>query len=190
MLRSPSALRATRRASREDLCRRRRRLAPGATARRPSWSSAVPGVLWVFAIGRESGRPKERVPITPFPIVGIANSTRHGVVQPAEWEASLQGLTMSPPEIYLWYRPGRMTMRTAKLFRNGRSQAVRLPMEFRFDGEEVLVKRVGSAVVLLPMSSTWDVLLDSLALFSEDFMDGRVQPEVEHREGLGDAPDA
>ncbi len=81
-------------------------------------------------------------------------------------------------------------MKTAKLFRNGRSQAVRLPKEFRFEGEEVLVNRVGDAVVLLPMSSSWDVLVESLRLFSEDFMAERRQPEVEHREGLSDAPDA
>ncbi len=81
-------------------------------------------------------------------------------------------------------------MRTAKLFRNGRSQAVRLPREFRFDGDEVLVHRVGSAVVLLPVSSTWDVLVDSLAGFSDDFMTERQQPAVEHRQGLGDAADA
>ena len=37
-------------------------------------------------------------------------------------------------------------MRTAKLFRNGQSQAVRLPKEFRFDGDEVWIKRVGNGV--------------------------------------------
>lgn len=38
-------------------------------------------------------------------------------------------------------------METAKLFTNGRSQAVRLPKEFRFEGDEVFIKRVGDAVV-------------------------------------------
>ncbi len=42
-------------------------------------------------------------------------------------------------------------MATAKLFRNGRSQAVRLPKEFRFEGEEVSVRRQGDAVILEPM---------------------------------------
>ncbi len=42
-------------------------------------------------------------------------------------------------------------MATAKLFRNGRSQAVRLPKEFRFEGEEVSVRREGDAVILEPM---------------------------------------
>ena len=42
-------------------------------------------------------------------------------------------------------------MATAKLFMNGRSQAVRLPREFRFEGEEVSVRRDGDAVILEPM---------------------------------------
>ena len=41
-------------------------------------------------------------------------------------------------------------MKTAKLFRNGQSQAVRLPKEFRFEGEFVYIKRSGNAIVLLP----------------------------------------
>jgi antitoxin VapB len=41
-------------------------------------------------------------------------------------------------------------MQTARLFINGNSQAVRLPKEFRFEGDEVVIKKVGSAVVLLP----------------------------------------
>lgn len=47
-------------------------------------------------------------------------------------------------------------MATAKLFRNGRSQAVRLPKEFRFEGHEVSVRREGDAVVLEPLKArTW-----------------------------------
>ena len=65
---------------------------------------------------------------------------------------------------------------TARLFKNGRSQAVRLPKEFRFDGDRVYVKRVGNAVVLLPYDDSWDGLFESLGQFSEDFMDGRDQP--------------
>ena len=72
-------------------------------------------------------------------------------------------------------------METAKLFRNGRSQAVRLPKEFRFEGDEVYVKRVGNAVVLLPHQGSWRGLFGSLELFSEDFMESRDQP-VRHEE--------
>lgn len=67
-------------------------------------------------------------------------------------------------------------METAKLFRNGRSQAVRLPKEFRFEGDEVYVKRVGNAVVLLPHQDSWRGLFESLELFSGDFMESRDQP--------------
>ena len=49
-------------------------------------------------------------------------------------------------------------MMTAKLFENGRSQAVRLPKECRFSGDEVSVSKVGDAVILLPKNNRW--LLD------------------------------
>ncbi len=67
-------------------------------------------------------------------------------------------------------------MKTAKLFRNGESQAVRLPKEFRFDGQEVFIKRVGDAVVLLPKSRSWASLVESLDKFPADFMSERDQP--------------
>jgi antitoxin VapB len=70
-------------------------------------------------------------------------------------------------------------LQTAKLFMNGRSQAVRLPKGFRFEGEEVFVKRVGSAVVLLPREHSWETLYGSLGAFSEDFMEERGQPSSE-----------
>lgn len=64
----------------------------------------------------------------------------------------------------------------AKLFMNGRSQAVRLPKGFRFEGDEVLVKRVGDAVVLLPPGGSWGALREGLSMFSEDYMQERAQP--------------
>ena len=70
-------------------------------------------------------------------------------------------------------------METAKLFMNGRSQAVRLPKGFRFEGEEVFVKKVGNAVVLLPRRDSWETLYESLEAFSEDFMEERGQPTGE-----------
>jgi antitoxin VapB len=60
-------------------------------------------------------------------------------------------------------------MKTAKLFRNGQSQAVRLPKEFRFEGEQVFIQRAGNAVVLLPIDAPFQTLFDSLSLFTEDF---------------------
>ncbi len=73
-------------------------------------------------------------------------------------------------------------MERAKLFQSGRSQAVRLPKEFRFTGVEVYVKRVGKAVVLLPVDDAWDSLAQSLDLFSDDYMSERVQPSDQQRE--------
>jgi antitoxin VapB len=76
-------------------------------------------------------------------------------------------------------------MKTAKLFRNGESQAVRLPKEFRFAGSEVLIQRVGDAVVLLPKARSWNTLLGSLEKFPADFMADRDQPrEPDVREQL------
>ena len=71
------------------------------------------------------------------------------------------------------------------MFKNGDSQAVRLPKEFRFTGDEVLIKRVGDAVVLLPKAKSWDALIESLEKFAPDFMSDREQPgEAELRDSL------
>ena len=75
-------------------------------------------------------------------------------------------------------------MRTVKLFKNGRSQAVRLPKEFRFEGDFVYVKRSGKAVVLLPAKGIWSALVESLDKFSDDFMAERDQPKAQKREAL------
>lgn len=75
-------------------------------------------------------------------------------------------------------------MRIAKLFQNGQSQAVRLPKEFRFRGEQVFIKKQGNAVVLLPMKNPWQSLFDSLHKFSKDFMTVRGQPETQEREDI------
>lgn len=76
-------------------------------------------------------------------------------------------------------------MKTAKLFKNGDSQAVRLPKEFRLAGDEVFIKRMGNAIVLLPKSQSWDTLIASLSKFSDDFMTDREQPPQQHREPFG-----
>ena len=73
-------------------------------------------------------------------------------------------------------------MQTAKLFRNGKSQAVRLPKEFRFNGDQVYLKQVGDAVILLPYDTPWQTMVDSLSLFSADFMQERSQPPDQERE--------
>lgn len=75
-------------------------------------------------------------------------------------------------------------MKTAKLFRNGQSQAVRLPKEFRFDGEEVYIKKTGNVVMLIPTQQSWDSLLGSLDKFTPDFMEDRNQPGQQEREDV------
>jgi len=73
-------------------------------------------------------------------------------------------------------------MRTAKLFQNGRSQAVRLPKEFNFTGDEIFIQKVGDSVILFPKNKTWETFLNGLSRFSDDFMaDGREQPELKER---------
>lgn len=77
-------------------------------------------------------------------------------------------------------------MKTAKIFQNGQSQAVRLPKEFRFNGKEVYVKRLGNAVVLLPKDDWWAPMLKHAGKFTDDFMNERDQGVVENREDLFD----
>jgi len=73
-------------------------------------------------------------------------------------------------------------MKTAKLFQNGQSQAVRLPKEFRFEDDHVFVKKSGNIVVLIPAKNSWDTLIQSLDKFSDDFMVERKQPKMQKRE--------
>lgn len=74
-------------------------------------------------------------------------------------------------------------MKKAKLFQNGQSQAVRLPKDCRFTGHEVYIKKVGGVVMLIPIDKPWQPLADSLALFSDDFLPDRNQPnEPDKRE--------
>ncbi len=76
-------------------------------------------------------------------------------------------------------------MKTAKIFKNGQSQAVRLPKEFRLEGDECYVKRVGNAIMLIPKQNSWQPLIDAVKRFSNDFMTERDQPiEQQEREDL------
>jgi antitoxin VapB len=76
----------------------------------------------------------------------------------------------------------RRRMKTARIFRSGNSQAVRLPKEFHLEGAEVYIKRVGPGVLLMPKGDPWASLSDSLDKFSEDFLEKRVQPPLETRQ--------
>jgi antitoxin VapB len=72
-------------------------------------------------------------------------------------------------------------MKTAKIFRNGQSQAVRLPKEFRFRDDHVYVKKWGNVVLLIPTRDSWDSLAASLSKFTDDFLAEREQPPVQKR---------
>ena len=75
--------------------------------------------------------------------------------------------------------------RTARLFWSGRSQAVRLPKEFRMEGAEVRIRRQGAAVILEPLASNWAWLDAIVSDFSDDFFAaGRSQPEHSLRTDL------
>lgn len=70
-------------------------------------------------------------------------------------------------------------MTTAKLFMNGRSQAVRLPREYRFDDQdEVLIKRMGDMIVLIPKSKWEEVYRDGIRSFPDGF-------KIEREDALG-----
>lgn len=76
-------------------------------------------------------------------------------------------------------------MDIAKLFPNGKSQAVRLPKEYRFAGDEVYVKKLGEAVILIPKDKAWDIFIEGINSFSSDFLaEGRAGQTETQREAL------
>lgn len=76
-------------------------------------------------------------------------------------------------------------MMTAKIFENGRSQAVRLPKECRFSTDEVAVNRIGDIVLLMPKTNKWNTFMQAIDMFSEDFMEeGRNDSIKQEREGI------
>lgn len=77
-------------------------------------------------------------------------------------------------------------METAKLFNNGRSQAVRLPKAFRFEGNEVYIKKVAEGVLLISKNqSVWDLWERNLMKYDTPFMTERSQPSnQQERESL------
>lgn len=73
-------------------------------------------------------------------------------------------------------------MQTAKIFINGRSQAIRLPKDFRFTGNDVFIRKIGKMVVLIPKDDPWSSFVNCLDQFTDDFMNSRDQPNQESRE--------
>jgi len=76
-------------------------------------------------------------------------------------------------------------MDTAKLFKSGRSQAVRLPRAYRMEGQEVAVRHFGTGgVLLLPLKGGWDTLEEALGEFEPGLKLRREQPAPQRRKAL------
>jgi len=74
-------------------------------------------------------------------------------------------------------------MMTAKVLKNGGSQAIRLPKECRISSDEVMVNKIGDIVILLPKQNNWDSFMRAIDMFSDDFMaDGRAIDKVKEHE--------
>ncbi len=76
-------------------------------------------------------------------------------------------------------------MNTARIFINGRSQAVRLPKACRFDEDEVFITKIDDMVILYPRRKGWDLLAKGIERFTDDYLQERDQPgEPDERESL------
>ena len=74
-------------------------------------------------------------------------------------------------------------MTIGKVFMTGRSQAIRLPKQYRFETEEVMMNKIGDVLMVIPADKAKEIFLESLEEFTEDFMmNGREQPEDTERE--------
>ncbi len=77
-----------------------------------------------------------------------------------------------------------MAVKTAKLFINGRSQAVRLPKEFRFEGSEVYIRKEGDQVILSATKPAWDDFFNMPSAFDPDFLAERDNEPPQERDHL------
>lgn len=72
-----------------------------------------------------------------------------------------------------------------KVFISGNSQAVRIPKEYHIDDSELIIKKIGTTIILSPKDNPWKLLEQGVAEFTPDYMaDGRHQPEMQERDGL------
>lgn len=72
-------------------------------------------------------------------------------------------------------------MDTAKIFKNGSSQAVRLPKACQFNTDAVLAHKIGDVVLLFSPETAWDGLVKSLEYFTDDYMSNRDQPRTHQK---------
>ncbi|MCQ2361509.1 MAG: type II toxin-antitoxin system VapB family antitoxin [Acidaminococcaceae bacterium] len=73
----------------------------------------------------------------------------------------------------------------AKVFENGRSQAIRIPKEYRVNADEVMIRKIGNVLMIAPRDAGWDEFFEAMGNFSADYMeDGCVSDKLEERETL------
>jgi antitoxin VapB len=72
-------------------------------------------------------------------------------------------------------------METVKIFQSGNSQAIRLPKKYRINSKEAKISKVGDAIIIFPNQQGWNNFFNNLELFSDDFMEERIQPEIQNR---------
>ena len=73
-------------------------------------------------------------------------------------------------------------IKEAKIFKNGQSQAVRLPKEFRFDAKAVYINKLGNNLILIPQDDPWRGMVEACDQFTEDFMTKREDLTLEERD--------
>ncbi len=75
-----------------------------------------------------------------------------------------------------------MSVQIAKIFMNGRSQAVRLPKEYRFNTDEVYITKQGDSVIITAKEPTWDEFFDSKSVFGNEFLQERFDEQPQERD--------
>ena len=75
-----------------------------------------------------------------------------------------------------------MSTKIAKIFMNGRSQAVRLPKEYRFDTDEVYITKQGNNIIISAKEPTWDEFFDAKSAFDDDFLQERLDVLPQERD--------
>ena len=75
-----------------------------------------------------------------------------------------------------------MGSQIAKIFMNGRSQAVRLPKEFRFDTDEVYITKQGDNIIISAKKPSWDEFFDSKSAFNDGFLENRSDDKPQDRD--------
>lgn len=78
-----------------------------------------------------------------------------------------------------------MAQHITRVFKSGNSQAVRLPLEFRIDEEQVFIRREGKSIIITPIPNTWEGFMEGCDKLSDDFsIEGTPLPKDVDRDSL------